>query len=80
VRDTVAAEVARAGATACRWARRAQLRTTLEGPGAHACGQRAEKYDRSIWHLFLEACGGLSHFDGRFWTTDLALWSASPAA
>src|SRR4051794_24657137 len=43
--------------------------TPLEGPWCHACGQRAEKYDRSIWHLVGEAFEGLTHLDGRVWRT-----------
>jgi hypothetical protein len=43
--------------------------TPIQGPWCHACGQKAEKYDRSIWHLTVEAFEGLTHFDGRFWRT-----------
>ena len=43
--------------------------TPIQGPWCHACGQKAEKYDRSIWHLIAEAFEGLTHLDGRFWTT-----------
>ncbi|HEX7943336.1 MAG TPA: DUF3667 domain-containing protein [Phenylobacterium sp.] len=70
VDDTVAAEVARAAhhslpvGTPCP-----NCATALQGAWCHACGQRAEKYDRSIWHLTVEAFEGLTHFDGRFWTT-----------
>jgi hypothetical protein len=43
--------------------------TPLQGAWCHACGQRAEKYDRSIRHLFVEAVEGLTHADGRIWRT-----------
>jgi hypothetical protein len=43
--------------------------TPIQGPWCHACGQKAEKYDRSIWHLTAEAFESLTHFDGRFWRT-----------
>jgi hypothetical protein len=68
--DTLAGEAARASkhslpiGTPCP-----NCATPLEGPWCHACGQRAEKYDRSIWHLMVEAFEGLTHFDGRFWQT-----------
>jgi hypothetical protein len=68
--DTVAAEVAHASAhtlpigTPCP-----NCATPLQGGWCHACGQRAEKYDRSIWHLVAEAFEGLTHLDGRIWQT-----------
>jgi hypothetical protein len=43
--------------------------TPLAGAWCHACGQRAEKYDRSITHLIAEAFEGLTHLDGRVWQT-----------
>lgn len=68
--DTVAVEAAQAGkhslplGTPCP-----NCATALQGGWCHACGQKAEKYDRSIWHLTVEAFEGLTHFDGRFWRT-----------
>lgn len=44
-------------------------RTPLAGPWCHACGQKGEAYQRSIWHLAAEAFEGLTHFDGRVWKT-----------
>ncbi len=43
--------------------------TPLEGPWCHQCGQKGEAFNRSIGHLIAEAFEGLTHFDGRFWTT-----------
>jgi len=43
--------------------------TPLEGPWCHQCGQKGEEFHRSIGHLAAEAFEGLTHFDGRFWTT-----------
>ena len=43
--------------------------TALAGPWCYACGQRGEKYNRSIWRLTLEAAGGLTELDGRIWQT-----------
>ena len=68
--DTIAAEVAHASAhtlapgTPCP-----NCATPLQGGWCHACGQKAEKYDRSIWHLIAEAFEGLTHLDGRVWQT-----------
>jgi hypothetical protein len=68
--DTVAAEVAHGAAhslpvgTPCP-----NCATPLQGGWCHACGQKAEKYDRSIWHLIAEAFEGLTHLDGRVWQT-----------
>jgi hypothetical protein len=68
--DTVTAEVAHAGAhslpvgTPCP-----NCATPLMGGWCHACGQRAEKYDRSIWHLVGEVFEGLTHLDSRVWQT-----------
>jgi hypothetical protein len=68
--DTVAHETARASkhslpiGTPCP-----NCRTALAGPWCYACGQRGEKYDRSIWRLALEAAEGLTDLDGRIWKT-----------
>lgn len=68
--DTVAGEIARARAhalavgTPCP-----NCATRLAGPWCYNCGQKGEKYDRSIWRLIGEALEGLTHLDGRFWTT-----------
>jgi hypothetical protein len=68
--DTTAAEVAHASkhslplGTPCP-----NCATPLQGAWCHACGQKAEKYDRSIWHLIAEAFEGLTHLDGRVWQT-----------
>ncbi|WP_309604094.1 DUF3667 domain-containing protein [Phenylobacterium sp.] len=68
--DTVAGEIARARAhalavgTPCP-----NCGTRLAGPWCYNCGQKGEKYDRSIWRLMGEALEGLTHLDGRFWTT-----------
>jgi Protein of unknown function (DUF3667) len=43
--------------------------TAIAGPWCYACGQRAEKYHRSIWRLTLEAAEGLTDLDGRLWKT-----------
>ena len=43
--------------------------TALQGGWCHGCGQKAEEYHRSIWHLVEEAFEGLFHYDGRFWNT-----------
>jgi hypothetical protein len=43
--------------------------TALAGDYCYVCGQKAEEYHRSIWHLVAEAFEGLTHFDGRFWAT-----------
>jgi hypothetical protein len=43
--------------------------TALAGPYCYACGQKGEEFHRSIWRLLAEAFEGLTHFDGRFWTT-----------
>jgi hypothetical protein len=68
--DTAAGEMARAAhhslpaGTPCP-----NCATPLQGAWCHVCGQRAEKYDRSISHLFVEAIEGLTHADGRIWRT-----------
>jgi hypothetical protein len=43
--------------------------TALAGPWCYACGQRGEKFHRSIWRLTLEALEGLTDLDGRIWKT-----------
>ncbi len=43
--------------------------TALAGPWCYACGQKGEEFHRSIWRLVAEALEGLTHFDGRLWTT-----------
>ncbi|THD63460.1 DUF3667 domain-containing protein [Phenylobacterium sp.] len=43
--------------------------TPLTGPWCAACGQRGEKYSRSIWRLTTEAIEGLTDLDGRLWQT-----------
>lgn len=43
--------------------------TAIAGPWCYACGQRAEKYSRSIWRLMGEAIEGLFELDGRLWQT-----------
>ena len=68
--DTIAGEINRASkhslpiGTPCP-----NCRTAIAGPWCYACGQRAEKYDRSVRHLIAEAFEGLTHLDGRVWTT-----------
>jgi hypothetical protein len=43
--------------------------TPLRGGWCHHCGQKAEKYDRSILSLIAEALGDLTELDGRAWRT-----------
>lgn len=43
--------------------------TPLKGAYCYACGQRGEKFNRSILHLGAEAFEGLTHLDGRIWNT-----------
>ncbi len=43
--------------------------STLRGDWCHQCGQFAEDFHRSIGRLAMEAVEGLTHLDGRFWTT-----------
>lgn len=43
--------------------------TAIAGPWCYACGQRAEKYNRSIWRLAGEAFEALIELDGRVWQT-----------
>jgi len=68
--DTIAHEAARASkhslpiGTPCP-----NCRTALAGPWCYACGQRGEKYDRSVWRLIVESIDGLTDLDGRIWKT-----------
>jgi Protein of unknown function (DUF3667) len=68
--DTVAHETARASkrslpiGTPCP-----NCHTAIAGPWCYACGQRAEKYHRSILRLAFEALEGLTDLDGRIWQT-----------
>lgn len=43
--------------------------TAIAGPWCYACGQRAEKYNRSIWRLMGEAFESVFDLDGRVWRT-----------
>lgn len=43
--------------------------TILQGRWCHHCGQKDADYHRSIRHLAIEASEGLTHADGRLWTT-----------
>lgn len=43
--------------------------TLLLGPWCYACGQKGGDHHRSLRHLVLEASEGLTHADGRLWTT-----------
>jgi len=68
--DTAAGEIAHAAhgelplGTPCP-----NCATPLAGRWCHDCGQKGADYHRSIWHLVVEAFEGLTHFDGRFWTS-----------
>ncbi|HEX5262405.1 MAG TPA: DUF3667 domain-containing protein, partial [Phenylobacterium sp.] len=68
--DTIAHETARASkhslpiGSPCP-----NCHTALAGPWCYTCGQRAERYHRSIWRLTLEALEGITDFDGRIWKT-----------
>jgi hypothetical protein len=68
--DTIAHEGARAAkhslaiGTPCP-----NCRTAIAGPWCYACGQRAEKFNRSIWRLAGEAFEALVELDGRVWQT-----------
>ncbi|HEY3951229.1 DUF3667 domain-containing protein [Phenylobacterium sp.] len=68
--DTIAHEAARASKHSLPiGAPCPNCRTAIAGPWCYACGQRAEKYDRSIWRLFGEMFEGLVDLDGRIWKT-----------
>jgi len=43
--------------------------TPIQGAWCHGCGQQAVATHRSILHLISEAFEGLTHMDGRVWTT-----------
>ena len=43
--------------------------TPLQGPYCYHCGQLAEGFERSIWHLVVEAFESIFHFDGRLFHT-----------
>ena len=43
--------------------------TAIAGPWCYACGQRAEKFNRSIVRLVGEAVEGVFDLDGRIWRT-----------
>lgn len=47
----------------------ANCETPLQGPYCYACGQLAESFERSLWHLLVEGFESFFHFDGRFWST-----------
>jgi Protein of unknown function (DUF3667) len=47
----------------------ANCETPLQGPYCHVCGQLAESFERSLWHLMVEGVESFFHFDGRFWRT-----------
>lgn len=53
--------------------------TPLRGPWCYACGQSAEDFHRSAFHLVGEAVEGLTHADGRLWRT-LPRLIVSPAS
>jgi hypothetical protein len=43
--------------------------TPLMGHWCYACGQSSEDFHRSVWHLLGEVSEGLTHSDGRLWST-----------
>lgn len=47
----------------------ANCETVLEGPYCHNCGQLAESFERSIFHLLTEGIESFFHVDGRLWRT-----------
>jgi hypothetical protein len=47
----------------------ANCETPLQGPYCHSCGQLAESFHKSVWHLLVEAVESFFHFDGRFFRT-----------
>ena len=68
--DTIAHETARASKHSLAiGAPCPNCHTALAGPWCYACGQRGEKYNRSIWRLTLESLEGLTDLDGRIWKT-----------
>jgi hypothetical protein len=68
--DTIASEIKHASkhslpiGTPCP-----NCHTAIAGPYCYACGQRAEKYSRSIWRLISEAFESIFDLDGRVWRT-----------
>jgi hypothetical protein len=68
--DTIAHEITRASKHSLPiGAPCLNCHTALAGPYCYACGQRGEKYTRSIWRLAGEAFEGLTDLDGRLWQT-----------
>lgn len=53
----------------------ANCETPLQGRWCYACGQKAEDFHRSAFHLIAEVFESFYHFDGRLWRTlpELAL-------
>ncbi|CAN5135642.1 hypothetical protein BH10PSE1_BH10PSE1_06590 [soil metagenome] len=47
----------------------ANCETPLQGTYCHVCGQLAEDFHRSSWHLLVEAVESLLHLDGRLFNT-----------
>lgn len=47
----------------------ANCETPLQGPYCYNCGQLAEGFERSIWHLGVELFESFFHFDGRLFQT-----------
>jgi hypothetical protein len=47
----------------------ANCATPLQGTYCHVCGQLAEDFHRSSWHLLVEAVESLLHLDGRLFNT-----------
>jgi hypothetical protein len=47
----------------------ANCETPLQGPYCYNCGQLAEQFERSIWHLVVEGFESFFHFDGRLFQT-----------
>ena len=47
----------------------ANCETPLQGTYCHTCGQLAEDFHRSSWHLLVEAVESLLHLDGRLFKT-----------
>jgi hypothetical protein len=43
--------------------------TELQGTYCHNCGQLAETFHKSIWHLIGEVLESFFHWDGRLWRT-----------
>ena len=68
--DTIASESARASKHSLPiGAPCPNCHTALAGPWCYVCGQRGEKYNRSVWRLIAESIEGLTDFDGRIWKT-----------